>query len=161
MFVTGCVKFDRVGRALSAQVIVLVAASIALGKLVLVSGGADWIGGLLASGMQFLPAAGVLAAIMLFVTVLTNFASNATAAAVGTPIAFSLAQNLGLPAEPLVLAVLFGCNLCYATPVAYQTNMMIMSEGEYQFNDYMRTGVPLVALMIVTLSTLLVFRYGL
>ncbi len=159
MFVTGCVKFDRVGRALSAQVIVLVAASIALGKLVLVSGGADWIGGLLASGMQFLPAAGVLAAIMLFVTVLTNFASNATAAAVGTPIAFSLAQNLGLPAEPLVLAVLFGCNLCYATPVAYQTNMMIMSEGEYQFNDYMRTGVPLVALMIVTLSTLLVFRY--
>lgn len=55
--------------ALSAKVIVLVAASIALGKLVLVSGAAEWIGGLLASAMQFLPAAGVLAAIMLFVTV--------------------------------------------------------------------------------------------
>lgn len=161
MFVTGCVKFDRVGRALSAQVIVLVAASIALGKLVLVSGAAEWIGSLLASGMQYLPAAGVLAAIMMFVTVLTNFASNATAAAVGTPIAFSLASKLGLPAEPLVLAVLFGCNLCYATPIAYQTNMMIMSEGEYQFKDYIRTGVPLVAIMILTLSTLLVMRYNL
>ena len=161
MFVTGCVKFDRVGRALSAKVIVLVAASIALGKLVLVSGAAEWIGGLLASAMQFLPAAGVLAAIMLFVTVLTNFASNATAAAVGTPIAFSLASKLGLPAEPLVLAVLFGCNLCYATPVAYQTNMMIMSEGDYQFRDYIRTGVPLVILMVITLSTLLVLRYNL
>ncbi|WP_328598809.1 SLC13 family permease [Sandarakinorhabdus oryzae] len=161
MFITGCVKFDRVGRALSAKVIVLVAASIALGKFVLVSGAAAWIGGLLASGMQNLPAAGVLAAIMLFVTVLTNFASNATAAAVGTPIAFSLANTLGLPAEPLVLAVLFGCNLCYATPVAYQTNMMIMSEGEYQFKDYLRTGLPLVALMVVTLSTLLALRYGL
>ena len=97
----------------------------------------------------------------LFVTVLTNFASNATAAAVGTPIAFSLASKLGLPAEPLVLAVLFGCNLCYATPIAYQTNMMIMSEGEYQFRDYIRTGVPLVAIMILTLSTLLVMRYNL
>lgn len=161
MFITGCVKFDRVGRALSAKVIVLVAASIALGKFVLVSGAAEWIGGLLASGMQNLPAAGVLAAIMLFVTVLTNFASNATAAAVGTPIAFSLANTLGLPAEPLVLAVLFGCNLCYATPVAYQTNMMIMSEGEYQFKDYLRTGLPLVALMVVTLSTQLALRYGL
>lgn len=161
MFVTGCVKFDRVGRALSAQVIVLVAASIALGKLVLVSGAAEWIGSLLASAMQSLPTAGVLAAIMLFVTVLTNFASNATAAAVGTPIAFSLASKLGLPAEPLVLAVLFGCNLCYATPIAYQTNMMIMSEGEYQFRDYIRTGVPLVAIMILTLSTLLVMRYNL
>lgn len=161
MFITGCVKFERVGRALSAQVIVLVAASIALGKLVLVTGAAEWLGQILASGLQFLPAAGVLAAIMLFVTILTNFASNATAAAVGTPIAFSLAQTLGLPPEPLVLAVLFGCNLCYATPVAYQTNMMIMSEGDYVFKDYMRTGLPLVALMIVTLSTLLVLRYGL
>lgn len=161
MFITGCVKFERVGRALSAQVIVLVAASIALGKLVLVTGAAQWLGDLLALGLQFLPAAGVLAAIMLFVTALTNFASNATAAAVGTPIAFSLAQSLSLPAEPLVLAVLFGCNLCYATPVAYQTNMMIMSEGDYAFRDYVRTGLPLVALMTVTLSTLLVMRYGL
>lgn len=161
MFVTGCVKFDRVGRALSAKVIVLVAASIAIGKIILVSGAADWLGQLLAIGLQYLPAAGVLAAIMLFNTVLTNFASNATAAAVGTPIAFSLGHKLGLPVEPLVLAVLFGCNLCYATPVAYQTNMLIMAEGDYKFGDYIRTGVPLVALMIVTLSTLLVWRYGL
>jgi len=161
MFVTGCVKFDRVGQALSAKVIVLVAASIAIGNLVLVSGAADWLGQLLALGLQYLPAAGVLAAIMLFVTILTNFASNATAAAVGTPIAFSLALKLGIPVEPMVLAVLFGCNLCYATPVAYQTNMLIMAEGDYVFKDYMRTGVPLVALMIVTLSGLLVWNYGL
>lgn len=161
MLVTGCVKFERVGRALSAQVIVLVAASIALGKVILVTGAAEWIGEVLATGLQFLPAAGVLAMIMLFVTVLTNFASNATAAAVGTPIAISLAETLALPAEPLVLAVLFGCNLCYATPVAYQTNMMIMSEGDYAFKDYIKTGVPLVVLMIVTLSTLLTLRYGL
>lgn len=161
MFITGCVKFERVGRALSAQVIVLVAASIALGKLVLVTGAADWLGGILASGLQFLPAAGVLAAVMLFVTLLTNFASNATAAAVGTPIGFSLANQLGIPPEPMVLAVLFGCNLCYATPVAYQTNMMIMAEGDYQFSDYLRTGVPLVAIMVVTLSALLVVHYGL
>ncbi|MFC4291571.1 SLC13 family permease [Sphingorhabdus arenilitoris] len=159
MFVTGCVKFERVGRALSAKVIVLVAASLAIGKIVLVSGAAEWMGSLLALGLQFLPAAGVLAAIMLFVTILTNFASNATAAAVGTPIAFSLATQLGLPVEPMVLAVLFGCNLCYATPVAYQTNMLIMAEGEYKFKDYIRTGVPLVVIMIVTLSTLLVLKY--
>lgn len=161
MFVTGCVKFERVGRALSAQVIVLIAASIALGDLVLASGAAAGLGRTLAIGMQYLPAAGVIAAMMLFVTLLTNFASNATAAAVGTPIAVSLAQQLGTPPEPLVLAVLFGCNLCYATPVAYQTNMLIMKEGGYQFRDYMRTGLPLVAIMVVTLSTLLSWKYGL
>lgn len=161
MLVTGCLRFDRVERALSAKVIVLVAASIAIGRLILESGAAAWLGQLLALGLQLLPPAGILAAIMLFVTVLTNFASNATAATVGTPIAFSIAHQLGLPPEPLVLAVLFGCNLCYATPVAYQTNMLIMTEGDYVFRDYVRTGVPLVALMIVTLSGLLVMHYRL
>ena len=161
MFVTGCVKFDRVGRALSAKVIVLVAASIAIGRIILESGAAQWLGQGLALGLVYLPPALVLAAIMVFVTVLTNFASNATAATVGTPIAFAIATELGLPPEPLILAVLFGCNLCYATPIAYQTNMLIMSEGSYEFGDYLRTGLPLVALMVTTLSILLTLWYGL
>lgn len=160
MFLTGCVKFDRVGRALSGQVIVLVAASIAIGRFVLDSGAAGWLGESLALGLQHLPPAAVLAAIMLFVTVLTNFASNATAATVGTPIAFSIATELNLPQEPLILAVLFGCNLCYATPIAYQTNMLIMAEGNYSFGDYVKTGVPLVLIMVTTLSFLLVTTYG-
>lgn len=160
MFVTGCVKFDRVGRALSGKVIVLVAASIAIGRIIDDSGAAAWLGEAMALGLQYFPPAAVLAAIMLFVTLLTNFASNATAATVGTPIAFNIATQLGLPAEPLILAVLFGCNLCYATPIAYQTNMLIMSEGSYQFKDYIRTGVPLVLLMVTTLSVLLVTTYG-
>ena len=161
MFVTGCVKFDRVGRALSGKVIVLVAASIAIGRIIDESGAAEWLGIVLSNMLQVLPPAGVLAAIMLFVTLLTNFASNATAATVGTPIAFSIATKLGLPPEPLILAVLFGCNLCYATPIAYQTNMLIMAEGNYEFKDYIRTGVPLVLLMVTTLSVLLATTYGL
>ena len=81
-------------------------------------------------------------------------------ATVGTPIAFSIASELGLPQEPLILAVLFGCNLCYATPIAYQTNMLIMAEGNYAFADYLRTGVPLVLLMVGTLSFLLTMTYS-
>ena len=137
----------------------LVAASIAVGSIIEASGAAAWLGMTLSIGLSNLSPALVLAAIMLFVTVLTNFASNATAATVGTPIAFSIATELGLPPEPLVLAVLFGCNLCYATPIAYQTNMLIMEEGGYQFRDYIRTGVPLVMLMATTLSILLVMFY--
>jgi di/tricarboxylate transporter len=161
MFVTGCVKFDRVGRALSAKVIVLIAASLAIGRVIDDSGAAAWLGQALSLGLGYLPPALVLSAIMLFVTIVTNFASNATAATIGTPIAFSVATELGLPPEPLVLAVLFGCNLCYATPIAYQTNLMIMSEGGYVFGDYVKAGVPLVAVMVTVLSVLLVLWYGL
>ena len=161
MFLTGCVKFDRVGRALSAQVIVLVAASISIGRIIDESGAAAWLGEVLSYGLQYLSPALVLAAIMLFVTFLTNFASNATAATVGTPIAFAIAAQLGLPPEPLVLAVLFGCNLSYATPIAYQTNMLIMAEGSYDFGDYVKTGVPLVGIMVTALSIGLVLTYQL
>ncbi len=161
MFITGCVQFDRVGRALSAKVIVLIAASLAIGRVIEASGAAEWLGQALSLGLAYLPPALVLSAIMLFVTVLTNFASNATAATIGTPIAYSVATQLGLPPEPLVLAVLFGCNLSFATPIAYQTNLMIMSEGGYEFGDYVRAGVPLVALMVTVLSILLVVWYGL
>ena len=161
MLATGCVKFDRLGRALSAKVIVLVAASIALGRALLETGAAEWLGSSMALGMQGLPAAVVVAAMMAFATLITNFSSNTAAAAVGTPIAVSLAEQLAIPAEPLVLAVLFGCNLCYATPIAYQTNILIMSAGGYHFRDYVRAGLPLVLLMICTLSVLLVWKYGL
>ena len=161
MFVTGCVKFDRVGRALSAKVIVLIAASLAIGRVIDESGAAEWLGQALSLGLAYLPPALMLSAIMLFVAVLTNFASNATAATIGTPIAYSIAMTLGLPPEPLVLAVLFGCNLSFATPIAYQTNLLIMSEGGYVFGDYVRAGAPLVAIMVTVLSVLLVVWYGL
>lgn len=161
MIATGCVKFDRLGRALSGEVIVLVAASIALGRALLETGAAAWLGDGLSLVLGPLPPAMSLAAIMAFATLITNFSSNTAAAAVTTPIATSIAANLGIPAEPMVLAVLFGANLCYATPVAYQTNILIMSAGGYRFIDYVRAGLPLVFLMITTLSLLLVTKYQL
>jgi di/tricarboxylate transporter len=140
---------------------VLIAASLAIGRVIDASGAAAWLGQAFSLGLAYLPPALVLSAIMIFVTLLTNFVSNATAATIGTPIAFSIATQLGLPPEPLVLAVLFGCNLSFATPLAYQTNLLIMSEGGYVFRDYVRAGAPLVGLMVAVLSVLLVVWYGL
>ncbi len=161
MLVTRCVLFERIGRALSAEVIVLVAASIALGRALVETGAADWLGSWLAFGLASTHPSLVLVALMTFATLLTNFVSNAAAAAVGTPLAVSMAGKLDLPPEPMVLAVLFGANLCYVTPVAYQTNLLIMGPGGYRFQDYVRAGLPLAILMTTALAFLLVRRYGL
>ena len=87
--------------------------------------------------------------------------SSDLTAAVGTPIAIATAQQLGLPLEPFVLAILFGANLSYATPMAYQTNVIIMNAAGYRFVDFVKVGGPLVVLMLVVLSFLLANRYGL
>ena len=161
MLVTRCVLFDRLGRALSAEVIVLVAAAIALGRALVETGAADWLGSLFALGLEPLSPPFAVVALMVFATVMTNFVSNAAAAAVGTPLAVSLATKLSLPAEPMVLAVLFGANICYVTPVAYQTNLLIMGPGGYRFKDYVRAGLPLALIVITTLAWMLVRRYDL
>jgi di/tricarboxylate transporter len=83
---------------------------------------------------------------------LTNVVSNNAAAVIGTPIAISVASQLQLSPEPFVIAVLFGANMSYATPVAYKTNLLVMNAGGYQFSDFVRIGGPLVILMWIVLS---------
>jgi di/tricarboxylate transporter len=161
MLATGCVRFENIGRALSVEVIVLVAASIALGRALEETGGATWLASLLAIVVSDVAPAFVLGGLMAFAMVLTNFVSNTAAAAITTPLAVSLGRQLGIPPEPLVLAVLFGCNLCYITPMAYQTNLLIMGAAGYRFVDFVKVGAPLALLMISTLAYLLVHRFSL
>jgi di/tricarboxylate transporter len=161
MLLTRCVKLEGIGQALSPAVILLVASSIALGSTLVSTGAADWI----ASGISFMVAGASpsvqIAIFMAFSAVLTNFVSNSAAAAVGTPIAIATAAQLGAPLEPFVLAILFGANLSFATPMAYQTNLLVMHAAGYRFGDFVRVGLPLVVLMLVTLSILLARHYGL
>lgn len=161
MLLRGCIKLDGLGRALSLEVILLVASSIALGQSLVSTGAAEWIAkGVTLIVGALIPAAQV-AVFMAFAALLTNFVSNSAAAAVGTPIAVATAAQLGAPFEPFVLAILFGANLAFATPMAYQTNLLIMNAAKYRFADFVRVGLPLVLLMLATLSVLLVRRYGL
>jgi di/tricarboxylate transporter len=158
---TGCVRLEGLGRALSLEVVLLVASSVALGRALVVTGAADWIATGVVALAGPLHASWRLAAFMAFSAVLTNLVSNSAAAAVGTPIAIATARSLGQPLEPYVLSVLFGANLSYATPMAYQTNLLVMDAAGYRFADFVRVGAPLVLLMLVTLSYLLSRQYGL
>ena len=86
--------------------------------------------------------------------------SNNAAAVIGTPIAIAMARAVDAPVEPFVLAVLFGCNMCYATPIGYQTNLIVMSAANYRFSDFLRVGLPLAVLMIGMFVWLLPRFYG-
>jgi di/tricarboxylate transporter len=108
-----------------------------------------------------LPISAVLGGLILLIAILTNVVSNNAAAVIGTPIAISIATQLGLPAEPFVLAVLFGANMSYATPVGYQTNLLIFSAGGYKFSDFLRAGIPLTLIMWLGLLSMLMMLYDL
>lgn len=159
MILTGCLAWRDATRALSVQVILIVVTSLALGTAMIRTGGAQYLGSTFVALSGNASPAMVLSGLMLLMAGLTNVISNNATAVIGTPIAVSIARQMGLPPEPFVLAVLFGANMSYATPMAYKTNLLVMNAGEYAFSDFLKVGAPLVLIMWGALSFLLPFFY--
>ncbi|MES9897530.1 MAG: SLC13 family permease [Sedimenticola sp.] len=160
MILSGCIGWRDVGQALSTQVILIVVASLALGIALMQTGATDYLAQLFLVAVGDASPAVVLSSLMLLMAFLTNVVSNNAAAVIGTPIGISVAQSLNLPPEAFVLAVLFGANMSYATPMAYKTNLLVMNAGGYTFSDFVRIGVPLILIMWLTLSLILPAMYG-
>jgi len=161
MLLLGCLNWKDIRNALSAQVIFMIAATLALGQALLFTGGSELIASYFLQLTASLSPALTLAGLMLVMATLTNVISNNAAAIIGTPIAISIANTLGVSAEPFVLAVLFGANLSFVTPMAYQTNLLIMNAVNYTFRDFVRVGLPLAILMWVGFSVALTGLYDL
>ncbi|MEE4218486.1 MAG: SLC13 family permease [Xanthomonadales bacterium] len=159
MLGTRCLKWRDATNALSVQIILIIVASLALGSALMKTGGADWLALVFLSVTFGAPAWLILAGLMLLMAILTNIVSNNAAAVIGTPIAISIAMELGLPLEPFVLAVLFGANLSFVTPMAYKTNLLVMNAGGYKFMDFVKVGIPLTVIMWFALSAILSLSY--
>lgn len=161
MRATKCIAWRHIGQGLSTQVILIIVVSLALGQALMATGGDVYIASQLAGVLHDQPPAVTLPLLMLTMVLITNVVSNNAAAVIGTPIGIQLAAQLGIPVTPMVLAVLFGANLSFATPIGYQTNLLVLSAGGYKFSDFLRVGLPLTLIMWAALSVtlLLVFIY--
>jgi len=159
MLLTRCLSTGAAIRAVSPSVYFVVAASLALGMALEKTGATIYLTEVFLFVTQGASPTVILSALMLLLAILTNVVSNNAAAVIGTPIAIGIANYLQLPPEPFVLAVLFGANMSYATPMAYKTNLLVMSAGNYTFGDFVKVGVPLTLIMWLTLSYLLSALY--
>jgi di/tricarboxylate transporter len=161
MIVTGCLSWRDAATALSIPVVMLIVTALALGKALVGTGMADYLAMSFVGAVSAMPTAYILSAFLLLMTLMTNIVSNNAAAAIGTPIAVSIAQQLGVSPEPFILAVLFGANMSFATPYGYQTNLLVMSAGGYKFADFLRVGIPLTIIMWIGFSLILPVLYQL
>ena len=161
MLLTGCIQWRDAGESLNIPVIMIIVASLSLGFALMETGGAEFIAQLFVFATQSLPTPLILSGLILLMTVLTNVVSNNAAAVIGTPVAISIAEQLNVPVEPFILAVIFGANMSFATPIGYHTNLLIMSSGGYRFSDFMRVGIPLTLVMWIAFSLVLPILYDL
>ena len=161
MLVTKTIKWSDVGNAMNIPIIMLIVASLSLGTALEITGGSAFLAEMFVFLTQTMSIPMILSTLMLVMAVLTNIVSNNAAAVIGTPIAISIGQQLGAPIEPFVLAVLFGANMSFVTPIGYQTNLLVMGAGGYKFNDFVKVGFPLAVIMWVSLSIILPLLYSL
>ncbi len=161
MIAAKCLSWRNVRDAFNVPLTIIIVASLGLGQALLKTGAAEWLAQLFVAVSAGLPIPLILSGLMLMMAILTNVVSNNAAAIIGTPIAASFAAGLGAPVEPFILAVIFGANMSFLTPIGYQTNLLIMSAGGYRRMDFLRIGAPLTLIMWSGFSLLLPIMYGL
>jgi len=140
MFLTKCISIKKAYENVEWKVIFLLAGIIPLGTALSKSGGDQYIADFLVTYTEGSSLRVVVSVLFILTTLLTGIISNQATAVLLVPIAIQVGQTMGLPVEPLLIAILFGANTSFVTPVGYQTNAMIYGPGNYKFLDFVKIG---------------------
>ncbi|MVO16997.1 SLC13 family permease [Parasedimentitalea huanghaiensis] len=142
VFLTRCIDSDEAFSFIDGRLLALIFAMLAVATALETSGAIDLIVHAMAPLIGDLPPFFIVWAIYLLTSVLSELINHAVAVVL-TPVAIGLALSLGVDPRPLVIAVMVAASATFATPISYQTNMMVYGPGGYRFTDFMRVGIPL------------------
>lgn len=158
---TGCISPGQARRSIDMSVLVVVACSLGIARALEHTGVARLVAEGLVHLTGSLGSVGILAAVYLCGMLLTELITNSAAAALLLPVALAVAQAAHLDPRPFILATTLSAAVSLATPLGYQTNMMVFGPGGYRFTDFLKMGVPLQIMAGTTAVTMLSWIYGL
>ncbi|MBF9045223.1 SLC13 family permease [Rhodobacterales bacterium HKCCE4037] len=143
VLLTGCIDAEEAFSFIDGRLLALIFAMLAVGAALDHTGAIDLIVDLVAPILMEGPTWLLLVAVYFLTTLLTELVSNNAVAVIMAPIAIALANAVGIDPRPLVIAVMIAASAAFATPIGYQTNMLVYGPGGYSFSDFLRVGVPL------------------
>ena len=158
MLITHCCSAEQMRRAINWKIVMVFAGSVCIGKAIETTGLANVLGNSIADTFGFSPLL-TLFMFCLIATILTEFISNATAAAVLIPIAIETAEILGANTLTFVVALMISISSAFATPIGNETNTMVYGPGGYKFSDFMKLGLLMNIVILITniVATCLVY----
>ena len=160
MVVVGVLNVRQAFQAVDPKIVTTIGAALALGVTLQETGGARYIAQGLLTTLGDAGPATILSLFFLLVAGLSNIISTKTAAVLFTPIAVDLAVAVGVEPQVFAVAVVFAANCSFASPLGYQTNLLVMGPGHYKFIDFVRAGTPLIVLMWIVFSLFAPWYYG-
>ena len=154
MVITGCLTMDEAYQSIEWKAVFLVAGTLPLGIAMEKTGTAQFLAGFLVDALGSLGPLALLAGFYILTNMLTQFMSNAASTMLIAPIAIGAAQQTGSEPYALLMTVAVAASAGFLTPVAHQSNVLVMGPGGYRFADYFKSGLPLDLLAFA--STLLI-----
>jgi len=148
----GILNIREAARAIDSKIVTMIPAALAMGAAMQETGGADFLAHLVVTGFSDFGPAAVLSAFFLLTAVLANVISSKACAVLFTPIAIGIAHEVGVDPRVFAVAVVFAANCAFATPIGYQTSLLVMGPGHYRFWDFAKAGVPLVIILWLVFS---------
>lgn len=159
MLATGCLNIRQAVRALDMKIFLLIGAAFTMSKALEDTQGAAFLAQKTVDAFLPLGNLALIAGLFLMIAIMTNIISNAATALIFAPIALNISEQTGISEIVMILTVIFAANCCFATPIAYQTNLLVMGPGRYKFSDFARFGLPLVIVIWITYCIMLPFLY--
>ena len=156
----GCLNLRQAIRSLDRTILLLVGSTLALGSALEQTGGARFLAMTMVEMVAGTDPVVNIAVLFLIVAIATNVMTNNATAVLFTPIALNLAYDLGVDPTIMAITVVLAANCSFATPIGYQTNLLVMGPGHYRFVDFVRGGLPLVLLMWLTFCLVAPVYFG-
>lgn len=154
MIASGCLNVRQAIRALDMRIFLLIGAAFAMGLSLQNTGAAAYLGEQVINLIQPFGNHILISAVFLIVAIMTNIISNSAAALLFAPIALAISQKTGIDPLAMMLTVIFAANCSFATPIAYQTNLLVMGPGRYSFSDFAKFGIPLILIIWLSFTLL-------
>lgn len=143
VLIARCIDAEEAFSFVEGRLLALIFAMLAVGAALEHTGAIELLVGSLAPWLENVPPVVLIWTIYFITTLLTELVSNNAIAVIMAPIAIALGQTMGMDPRPLVVAVMIAASACFATPIGYQTNMLVYGPGGYRFTDYLKVGIPL------------------
>ncbi|WP_340254484.1 SLC13 family permease [Roseobacter sp. HKCC-CH-9208] len=155
VLIVRCIDAEEAFSFVEGRLLALIFAMLAVGAALEHTGAIELLVGSLAPWLENVPPVVLIWTIYFITTLLTELVSNNAIAVIMAPIAIALGQTMGVDPRPLVVAVMIAASACFATPIGYQTNMLVYGPGGYRFTDYLKVGIPLnISLGVVVCLTI-------
>ena len=158
MFFTRVISISDARRSVDFNILLTIVSALGIAQAVSNSGVAEKVADFMVGFLQPWGNTGIVAGLFLITNIYTELITNNAAAALIFPIAVSAAAHLGIDPRPLILTITIAASTSFATPIGYQTNLLVYSPGGYRFKDFLKAGLPINLIALVT-TTLMVWWY--